>query len=106
MIPWWAFSLLANVTITAIEYLNRTGGYPSFGHALLRTAPLILIAQWGLFRSWRDAPSLLVAWAFFSVGNCVMRIGSAYFAVQEPPSWLTLAGVALMMFGAYVVKVG
>lgn len=104
--PWWAFSLVANVAITAIEYLNRAGGYPSFGRALMHTAPLIVLAQWGLFRAWRDAPSLLVAWAFFAVGNCVMRIGSSYFAVHEPPSWVMLAGVALMLAGAYVVKVG
>lgn len=104
--PWWVASIIANLTIAVIEYLNRAGGYSSFGVALLHTGPFIIVAQFGLFYAWRDAPSFMFAWAFFTTGNCLLRLLSAHFAVGEPLSWLTVCGVSLMFGGACLVKVG
>ena len=103
---WWVASIVANITITVIEYLNRAGQFDSFGEALIRTGPFILVAQWGLFYAWRDAPSFMFAWAFFTVGNSLMRLVSAQFVIGEPMSLTTLFGVSLMFGGAYFVKVG
>ena len=106
LFPWWAASLLANMAIAVIEYLNRTGGYPNFRSALVHTGPLILIGQLGLFYAWRDAPSFMFAWAFFSVMNAAVRLVSNYWFVQEALTPLTLLGVAVMVGGAYLVKIG
>ena len=47
---WWLAAIFANVNIAVVEYLNRTGEFSSFGDALLRTAPCIIMAQYGLYR--------------------------------------------------------
>lgn len=104
--PWWIASIIANVTIAVIEYLNRAGGFASFGDALLRTGPIIIVAQFGLFYAWRDAPSFMFAWAFFTSGNLLLRLISAQFAVGEPLTWTTTLGVSFMFGGAYLVKIG
>lgn len=106
MIPWWVASIVANVAITGCEYLNRAGGYETFGQAILRTGPLILVAQWALWRSWSGAPSFLLAWATFSLGGLFLRVLSARFLLGEPLGWRTLAGVVLVAFGAHLVRSG
>lgn len=103
---WWQASILANVAIGIVEYLNRTGGYSTFPVALLHTLPFIAAAQLGLFYAWRDAPSFMIAWAFFTVGNSVLRCISAQFFVGEPLSWYTVAGVSVMFGGTYLIKMG
>ena len=104
--PWWVASIIANFTIAGVEYLNRAGGFANFGDALLRTWPLIIVAQFGLFYAWRDAPSFMFAWAFFTSGNLLLRLISTQFAVGEPLTLTTTLGVSLMFGGAYLVKVG
>ena len=106
MMPWWVASILANVCIATIEYMNRVGGFPDFGRAVMTTWPLIIIAQLGLFYAWRDAPSFMFAWAFFALGNSILRVISAQYLIQEPSSWLTLTGVAVIFVGAALVKAG
>ena len=104
--PWWIASILANVAIAAVEYCNRMSGVhdSNLWDTLKMTAPMILIAQIGLYFAWRDAPSMMFAWAFFSVGNSLIRLASTYFLVGEPVGWLTVAGVSLMFGGALLVK--
>jgi hypothetical protein len=104
--PWWAASILANVAIAGVEYLNRAGNFDTFGRALLTTGPLILAAQYGLFYSWRDAPSFMLAWAFFTAGNGLIRLVSAQYMVGEGLNTLTLVGTSIIFAGAYVVKAG
>lgn len=107
MIPTWVcWSLLANAMITFIEYVNRTGGYASFGAVLPHTGLLILIAQAGLFYAWRDASSMMLAWAVFTVGNSAMRLASVTFAVGEVPTPRTLVGICLMLLAVWLVKTG
>lgn len=104
--PWYVASIVANFAIAMIEYLNRTGDYSNFPSAISHTFPYIVIAQLGLFYAWRDAPSFMYAWAFFVVGNAIIRVVSAQFFVHERLSWTTLFGVSLMLIAAYFVKVG
>ncbi len=104
--PWWiATSLLANAAIISVEYLNRQ--QPDLGSALMRTWPLIILAQVCLYFSWHYAPSLMVAWATFALGNSLMRLVMVGSALGEPMkmTW-TVGGIALMMLGSYLVKVG
>lgn len=104
--PWWTASLLATVAIAAIEYLNRMAHYPNFFEALKHTGLLILVAQFGLFYAWRDAPSFMFAWAFFVCGNVLLRLISTQYFVGEPLTLATSFGVALTLTGAYFIKVG
>ena len=106
--PWWIIaSLGANVSIAGVEYFNRVSTAPTFLHQLMLTAPLIFAAQYGLYHCWRGAPSMFMAWAVFTVGNAVIRVLSVRYVLGEPVDWMpTLAGIAVMMGGAYLVKVG
>lgn len=104
--PWWiAASLMANAAIISVEYLNRTE--PTLGSALVRTWPMIILAQVCLYFSWHHAPSLMVAWAVFALGNSMMRLAMVGCILGEPmkTAW-TLAGIAAMVGGSYLVKLG
>jgi len=103
---WWMWAVVSNVTIMVIEYLNRTAGFVGPFDAFKITFPLILIAQIGLFYCWRDAPQMLLAWTVFTLGNCILRLISATWFVGEVPTLTTLVGVALIMAGGALVKVG
>ena len=107
MIPWWAYSLASNVSIIATEYFNRiaTGGWLS---VLPQTIPLIIVAQYCLYRTFNGASNWFAAWIVFSVGNSVMRIASVWWLAEtEVSRWdLTTLGVAVMLLGSYIVKRG
>ncbi len=105
-VPWYAWSILANFSIAVTEYLNRTGGYAHAGEAFLRTGPLIFIAQIGLFYAWRDAPTFLTAWAFFTVGNIGLRVLSAQFLVGERLTLDVGFGIAMIIMGGHLVRNG
>jgi hypothetical protein len=105
-VTWWIASLIANVNIAVVEYLNRAGKYDSFGEAILRTGVFVMLAQWGLWRCWDGAPSFMTAWAFFTAGNLILRLVSNHFLVGEPLNLLAGAGVALVVAGAQLVKMG
>jgi multidrug transporter EmrE-like cation transporter len=103
-LPWWAWSLVANVAINVIEFLNRTRGYTGPIDAFKETAPLIVLAQIGLLYCWKGAPSMMLAWAFFSSMNALMRLVSNHFFVDEPLSLKGWLGVSVMFAGMYLVK--
>lgn len=103
---WWIAALVANANIAVVEYLNRTAGYPTFWDAVLRTGPFILVAQAGLYYCWRGAPSFMMAWAFFTVGNMVMRLLSNHYLVGERLTIVGYAGVALMLLAGQLIKMG
>ena len=104
---WWVASLMSNVAIIMTEYLNRsaTGGFAS---VLPKTLPLIIIAQFCLFRSFNGAPNWLMAWAVFVVGNATMRITAVnLMAGHEVSNWYyALTGISIMIGGAFLVKTG
>ena len=104
--PWWVASIIANFTIMTIEYLNRSGGYATWREALVHTGPFIIVAQWGLFYAFRDAPTFMMAWMVFTVGNSMLRLGNAHFLVGEPLNWKIITGVGLMLLASYFLKIG
>lgn len=102
---WMVWSLMANLCITTIEYLNRSMGFASFSRALMVTAPLILVAQLGLYKVWSQAPTILTAWAFFSVTNSLLRLASAKWLMGETVDWRHV-GVVGLMFGCALLMKG
>jgi drug/metabolite transporter (DMT)-like permease len=105
MLPAWVlYSLMANACIQFVEYTNRTGTADTFAGTLWRTWPFILLAQWGLFETWRHAPHFLAAWLVFTLGNSACRLLVSKYVVGETFAWWGLAGVACMMGGAFIVK--
>ena len=107
-IPWWACSILSNVSIIAVEYLNRYSGGGSWLLALRYTWPLIILAQWCLWRSWSAAPHWLTAWMVFTVGNSLMRVAAVgLFGAGEVASWhRVVAGIGTMVLGSFILKGG
>lgn len=106
--PWWMASILANVCIMGVEYFNHAGQYGSWLRTLPRTGPLILVAQWGLYHAFSHSPNWLMAWAVFTVGNAVLRVGAnAWLAGNQIASWWhVIIGVAVMLTGSLVMKGG
>lgn len=107
LLPLWVLaSLVSNVAIIATEYLNRhaEGGWLS---VLPQTLPLIIVAQFCLFKAFNGANHWLWAWAVFTVGNSIMRVAAVHFTGSHVESWpVVLAGIAAMMGGAAVLKMG
>ena len=102
---WWMASRVANICVARVEYVNRVT-QAGFADALWLNWWAILLMQYGLYKCWSGAPSFMFAWAFFTVGNMMLRVVTARVFLEEPISWLTLAGVSLAFGGAYLVKVG
>lgn len=103
---WWMAAILANVNITIVEYLNRNGGYSSFPEAIWHTGVFILVAQYGLYRCWVGAPSFMLAWAFFTAGNLILRLISNQYFVGEPLNVYGWLGVCMVVGGVQLVKWG
>lgn len=102
---WILYCVLSASAIQGIEYLNRTSATSTgFFSQLIVTGPLILLAQWALFETWRGAPHALGAWLAFTLLNTVLRLTVVRFALGEPFQWWGLLGVAGMMASAWVVK--
>lgn len=106
-LPWWLASLISNAVIIATEYLNRhaIGGW---GTVLPKTIPLIIIAQFCLFKAFNGAPHWMWAWAVFTVGNGFMRVGAvSMFGEDGIGSWpRVIVGVTGMAACALFMKTG
>lgn len=105
-IPWWAYSIFANLAIMLVEYTNRTSNYEHFGQQFAQMWPFILLAQFGLFYTWRDGPSFMYAWAFFTTGNIMCRVVSAHFFVGEKLTFNVAIGIAIILLGGHFVRMG
>ncbi len=105
--PWYLASLLSNVCIILVEYINR-GAEGNFWNVLPYTAVPILLAQWCLFVSWNGAPHWMTAWVVFVIGNSIMRlVGVQLGAEHEISQWPhVLLGVTVMLAGSMLVKEG
>ena len=102
---WWVWGVGANIAIGLVEAMNRTSD-DTYMVTLTRTAPLILLAQWGLFRAYNGAPTLMAAWCIFTLGNTIVRLTMTTWLVNEPLSWYTYAGVTLITGGALLINLG
>ena len=105
-LPWWVASIISNVAIIFIEYVNRStdGGIIA---ALPKTFLPIVLAQVCLFYTFNGAPHWLAAWAFFVVGNSIMRVGAVYYFGDAVSSWAhVMLGITVMLAGSFLLKEG
>jgi hypothetical protein len=105
MLPWWATITLSSICIQYVELENHQalGGWTS---VLPKTFVPIVLSQWGLFVGWRDAPSLLTAWSYFTLVNTILRLGISWFVAGQHFDWRTPLGVAAIIAGGQLVKSG
>lgn len=105
--PWWAASLISNLAIIMTEYLNRHH-VGSWMTVLPQTLPLIVVAQFCLFRAFNGAPHWMIAWAVFTIGNSAMRVSAVSFMDGHSVAswWSVIGGVAIMVGGALLMKTG
>ena len=100
---WILHSVLANLCIMGIEYVYRVKSFPDFSSALPYMLVPILIAQYSLFYLFREAPSYLLAWAVFFLGNGIIRVAVSVY-LGEPMNGQIVAGLLLIGAGAFFMK--
>ena len=103
---WIVYSILANISIAYVEYINHAADKPTWLQALPYTAVPIIIAQYALYRAFSGASSMFLAWAVFTVGNSLMRVVSVKYMVNQPVNIYHICGIVGMLASAYVVKLG
>ena len=101
---WILHSFIANAVIMGIEYIYRTKAFPDFTSALPYMLIPILIAQYSLFYLFREAPSYLLGWAVFFLGNGVLRVAISIY-LGEPMSEQIIGGLLLIGAGAFFMKI-
>lgn len=99
---WILTSFVANFSIAFLEWNHRTSGLTLV--SLSRVIPAIAVCQAALWFSWRNAPSVMVAWATLTLGNTVLRIISTHFILHEPLSVKIWAGIVLISAGTFVMN--
>lgn len=102
---WWVWSLGANLSIAAVEALNRSSD-GTFLNTIPRTGLFILLAQYCLFHTFNGAPSLMVAWCTFTLGNTLVRLTLTTWWVGEPLHWNSYLGVVFITAGAAAINLG
>ena len=103
---WVAWSLVANVAIIGLEYMYRMVDYRSFWDGLPHFVLPILATQLALYYMFKDAPSYLLAWAAFTVGNTVLRLMSNHWFIGDKMNWMIMAGVSVIVLGTFLIKEG
>jgi hypothetical protein len=98
-------SLATSCTLIGVEFLNRTSD-SGLLNTLLRTAPLIALAQVGLYYVFNWAPSWQLGWVIFSLTNAILRAAAAHFLAHEPIGWGGFVGISLMVLGALAIHKG
>lgn len=102
---WWMWSIVANFMIVLVEAVNRTATVGPL-ETLPKTFLPIALMQIALFYAWQGAPSLMMAWAFLTVGSAVLRVLTVRFVVGEPVGLLVVAGVMVMIAGGRLISMG
>ena len=103
--PWWLGGIIANIGIAYIEMTNRTSTTETWLGTLQYTAIPIILTQWGLYFAWKNAPSMMTAWVFFTAGNSLARIITAYW-IGEPPGIKTWIAICMCLSAAVIMKFG
>jgi len=101
---WMFWGIVANLAICFIETVNHTNKAGNWAGTLLWTALPILVCQWALYRLFAGAPTLLVAWIIFTIGNSLFRVLSQSWWMGNPVTPWQIAGISIMIAGAYLVK--
>jgi len=99
------YALFANINVLTLEYVYRVGTFNSFVSSVPYTIVPILLAQWALFMLFKTAPTYMLAWAMFAVGNAVLRLIPNYY-LNEGINMQIIAGIGFMVGGMYLIKLG
>ena len=103
---WIIYAVIANAMIFGLEYIYRSelfsdGFWPNVWALIVP----ILIAQWALFEMFRQAPSLVIAGATFTLINFVLRVPNSLF-LGEKVSIFTFVAILLFVCGIVVAYIG
>lgn len=100
---WILWIVLSNVSVTYLEWVYRTGKYPSFIESLPYIILPILVTQLGLFYGFKQAPSLFLCAAVFTTINTVLRVATVLYIGEQmqPINWL---GVMFLFIGVVLLK--
>lgn len=99
---WILALIVANIAVFILEYIYRAVPGNFFTLLYLSTVP-ILLGQWALFDMFRNAPSLIIAGAAFSIVNVLLRVINSYL-VGEAPGDLTYLGILFMILAIIIMK--
>ena len=102
-------SLFANVAIMVSEYLHRSvPAGTAWIEILPKVAPVYIVAQYFLFKTFSGAPHWFTAWMVFTLGNSLMRVIAVQtFAPGEVTNWTSVSlGIVVMTGGAFLLKEG
>jgi len=100
---WIFYAIISNIAILGLEYLYRMKIFTNFWTGLPYTITLILIAQAALFYLFRYSPTWLLGAGVFTLTTAILRTSLSYY-LGEPINWQILAGVALMIFGVFMIN--
>lgn len=101
---WTIYIILANISVAFTEYIYRKGSYENFFVALPVIFPLMLVSQYSLFEGFKNAPSLLLAGAVFSLLNIALRVVNCAY-LQENLNFVNWCGVAFMVGSVILLRV-
>lgn len=101
---WILGILVANVSITALEWIYRTGQFLNFRQAFWWVLPLMILGQFGLFWGFRGggASSLIYAGIVFTMINIIFRIANTYLFIGETVSKFTWVALVLVVIATIV----
>jgi uncharacterized membrane protein len=101
-VNWLVTSILANGGIVVLEYLHRTSSMSAWNVA--RIVPVVILCQWAIWSTWKNAPSVMTAWVCLTFGNTILRVLNTHFLLHEPMTGQTWLAVGLMTAGAVVMN--
>lgn len=102
-IMWIVYSVLSSIVVIITEAIYRSGHFETFLKSLPYLIVPIILGQYLLYHLFRDAPNYLLAWAVFTAGTVILRFIANHY-VGEPITSLSLLGIAMIISGAYVMK--
>ena len=99
---WIIYSIIANISIFGLEYIYRSSMFHGFWSSIHYLIIPIFIAQFALFHSFRDAPSIFLAGAVFTLTNAFLRTFNSYL-LGEAPGFYGYAGIAVLITGTVLL---
>lgn len=104
MIPpsWVLWLITSALAVVCLEYLYKFG--PAWGWAgtMLRTSPIILLVQSGLYFGFRSGQPILVTWAIYALLAAVARVLVVAYAGEL--SLGAVGGCVVVLIGLLLMK--
>jgi hypothetical protein len=101
-VNWLVTSIAANGCIVVLEYLHRTSSLGWYNVA--RIVPMVILCQACIWSTWKNAPSVMVAWCALTFGNTILRVLNTHYLLNEPMTGQVWLALVLMTAGAVVMN--